>query len=41
MLKRGPKAIKDFTTAMYNQFGTHIVILEAFLDGEKQPAMSL
>jgi hypothetical protein len=41
MLKSGPKAIKEFTSAAYNQFGVRLVILATFLDGEGHPSISL
>ena len=40
MSKRGPRAVREFTSAAWNQFGMRIVVLVAFLeDGE--PAILL
>jgi hypothetical protein len=35
------KAIKDFTSTAYQQFGMHLVILAAFLNDDDDPAISL
>ena len=41
MSKHGTKAIKEFTSTAYNQFGMRVVVLAAFLDDEGDPSMSL
>jgi len=39
--KHGIKAIKDFTSTAYKQFGMRLVILAAFVDDDGDPAISL
>jgi hypothetical protein len=40
MKKRGPAAVKEFTSAAWNQFGMRVVVLAAFMkDGH--PSVSL
>ena len=35
MSKHGPKAVKEFTSVAWNQFGMRVVVLAAYLqDGE-------
>jgi hypothetical protein len=41
MEKSGCKAIREFTSTSYNQFGMRIIILRAFIDDEGDPAMTL
>ncbi len=41
MNKHGPRAIKEFTSSAYNQFGMHVVVLAAFIDAEGDPSMML
>jgi hypothetical protein len=41
MKKHGIKAIKDFTSTAYKQFGMRLVILAAFVDDDGDPAISL
>jgi hypothetical protein len=41
MAKRGPKAIKEFTSSAYNQFGIRVVVLAAYIDDEGDPSISL
>jgi len=40
MKKCGPTAVKEFTSAAWNQFGMHVVVLAVFMkDGH--PSVSL
>jgi hypothetical protein len=41
MSKHGPKAIKEFASSAYNQFGMRVVVLAAFEDVEGEPSMTL
>jgi len=41
MAKRGPKAIKEFTSSAYKQFGMRVVVLASFLDDGGRPAITL
>jgi hypothetical protein len=41
MAKSGPKAVKEFTSSAYKQFGMRVVVLAAYLDTEGDPAMAL
>jgi hypothetical protein len=41
MSKNGTKAIKEFSSSAYNQFGMRVVVLAAFVDGKGEPSMSL
>jgi hypothetical protein len=41
MARSGPKAVKEFTSSAYKQFGMRVVILAAFADGDGDPAMTL
>jgi hypothetical protein len=41
MRRHGPKAIKDFTSLAYNEYGMRLVVLAAFIDEEGDPSMSL
>ena len=38
MAKRGTKAMKEFTSAAYRQFGMRVVILAAYKDSDKPVA---
>jgi len=40
MSKNGTKAIKDFTSAAWRQFGMRVVVLAAYVDDE-DPSMLL
>jgi len=40
MRKNGTRVIKDFTSAVWRQFGMRVVVLAAFVDDE-DPSMSL
>ena len=41
MGKHGPKAVKEFATAAYNQFGMRVVILAAFVGDEGDPSITM
>ena len=41
MKKRGPRAIREFTSSSYKQFGMRVVVLAAYVDDEGDPAMAL
>jgi hypothetical protein len=41
MAKHGARAVREFTSAAYGQFGMRIVILAACLDIDGEPAVSL
>jgi hypothetical protein len=41
MERRGTKAIKEFTSSAYNQFGMRVVVLAAFLGTDGEPLISL
>lgn len=41
MIKNGPKAIKEFTSGVYNQFGMRVVVLAAYVDAEGDPATTM
>jgi hypothetical protein len=41
MSKHGPRAIKEFTSSAYKQFGMHVVVLAAFMDGEGDSSATL
>jgi len=41
MNKHRPRAIKEFTSLAYNQFGMHVVVLAAFINAEGDPSMML
>jgi hypothetical protein len=41
MSKRGPRAIKEFTSSSYNQFGMRVVVLAAFMDSDGDPSITL
>jgi len=35
MSKRGPKVVKEFTSAVWNQFGMRVVVLAAYLQDDE------
>jgi hypothetical protein len=41
MIKHGPRAIKEFASIAYNQFGMRVVVLAAYIDGEGDPSTTL
>jgi len=41
MEKHGTKAVKEFTSSAYSQFGMHIMVLAAFTGSEGEPSMTL
>jgi hypothetical protein len=41
MAKSGPKAIKEFSSLAYKQFGMRVVVLAAYIDAEGDPSMTL
>ena len=41
MIKRGPRAIKEFASSAYNQFGMRVVILAAFVGDEGDPSITM
>ncbi len=41
MNKHRLRAIKEFTSSAYNQFGMRVVVLAAFIDAEGDPSMTL
>ena len=41
MAKGGARAIKEFTSSTYKDFGMRVVVLAAFKDGEGDPSMTL
>lgn len=41
MAKLGPRAVKEFTSAAYSQFGMRIVVLAAYMDTDEDLTMSL
>lgn len=41
MAKQGPRAVKEFASSAYNQFGMRVVVLAAFVDGEGDPSVAL
>jgi hypothetical protein len=41
MAKHGTKAVKDFTSNVYKEYGMRIVVLAAYVDTEGEHAMSL
>jgi hypothetical protein len=41
MAKNGPKAVREFSSLAYNQFGMRVVVLAAFVDNQGEPSMSL
>jgi hypothetical protein len=40
MKKRGPAAVKEFTSAAWNQFGMRVVVLAVFMK-HRHPSVSL
>jgi len=41
MEKHGTKAIKEFTSLAYSQFGMHVVVLAAFTGSKGEPSIIL
>jgi hypothetical protein len=41
MTKSGTKAVKEFSSAAYNQFGMRVVVLAAFVNEKNEPLVSL
>ena len=41
MAKNGPRAVREFTSAINKQFGVHAVILTAFVDADGNPSYTL
>ena len=41
MIRRGPRAVKEFTLSAFNQFGMRVVVLAAYLDSEGESSMAL
>jgi hypothetical protein len=41
MLNRGPRAVKEFTSSVYKQFGMRVVVLGAFIDSDGDPSITL
>jgi hypothetical protein len=41
MAKHGPRAIKEFTSAAYNQFGMRVVVLAAYTNDEGEPTATM
>jgi hypothetical protein len=41
MAKQGPRAVKEFTSSAYSQFGMRVVVLAAFIDGQGDPSIAL
>jgi hypothetical protein len=41
MTKSGTKAIKEFSSVAYNQFGMRVVVLAAFLNEKNEPLFLL
>ena len=37
MKKHGAKAVKEFTSASFKQFGMCVVVLAAYMDPEEKP----
>jgi hypothetical protein len=41
MAKSGPRAVKEFASAAYSQFGMRVVVLAAYIDKEGDPATAM
>jgi hypothetical protein len=41
MTKSGTKAIKEFSSVAYNQFGMHVMVLTAYMNEKKEPLVLL
>ena len=41
MSKKGPRAVKEFTRSVYNQFGMRVIVLAAFIDIENDPSIAV
>lgn len=41
MAKKGPRAVREFTSAAYKQFGMRVVVLAAFVDREGDASVTL
>lgn len=41
MAKNGPKAVREFTSLAYKEFGMRVVVLAAFLDSQRDPSITL
>jgi hypothetical protein len=41
MSKKGPKAVKEFASAAYKQFGMRVIVLAAYVDSEGDPSITL
>jgi len=41
MEKHGTKAVKEFTSSAYSQFGMHVMVLTAFTSSKGEPSMTL
>ena len=41
MAKNGPRAVREFTSAINKQFGMHAVVLTAFVDVDGDPSYML
>ena len=41
MKKYGPRAIREFTSSSYKQFGMRVVVLAAYVDDKGDPEMAL
>jgi len=41
LIKRGPRAIKEFSSALFNQFGMRVVVLAAYINEDGHPATAM
>jgi hypothetical protein len=41
MDKCGPRAVKEFTSSAYRQFGMRVIVLASFMDQEQGPSVAL
>jgi hypothetical protein len=41
MRKHGAKAMREFASASFNQFGMHVVILAAYMDTEEDAEVAV
>ena len=41
MRKHGAKAVKEFVSASFSQFGMRVVVLAAYMDTEEVPEISV